>query len=69
MGQEITHEGLKPTDERVNAILENQNPKIRKEFKDIRSAYVSKYIKNFSHNIWPLRQLLRKDVEFLWMDE
>jgi hypothetical protein len=67
-GHIISSEGLKPDPEKISAILDMDPPKDKSELETILGmiVYLSKFAPNLSDIVYPLRQVLKKDVLFHW---
>ena len=63
-------DGLKPSEEKICAILEIPEPRNKKELQRFMGTvnYLGKFIPNLSGINQPLRQLLEKDVAWHWED-
>lgn len=70
VGHVFTKDGLKLDQEKVSAILNLEEPKDKKQLQVLLGmvTYVSKFLPNFSKVTESMRQLLRNDTEFLWLD-
>ena len=68
VGHEITSEGLKPDSEKVKAIKDMPAPSDQAGVQRILGVlnYLHKFIKHMSSKTAPLRELLHKDVAFIW---
>ena len=64
----ITSEGIKPDPMKVKAVQEMKPPADRKELETMLGmvTYLSKFAPNLAETTKPLRDLLKKDNEFLW---
>lgn len=71
LGHIISEHGLKVDLEKVAAIQRLREPSSKKQLQRLlgKFTYLSKFIKNFSDITSPLRELLKKDVEFIWENE
>lgn len=71
MGHVISEEGVQPDTENVKAIVNMPAPEDKKGLQRVlgMTKYLSQYIRNEAVLTAPLRQLLRKDSEWLWMPE
>ena len=60
--------GMRPDDEKIEAIIKLKEPKCKKELQRLLGMinYHSKYIPNLSKISAPLRELLQKDNAYLW---
>ena len=67
-GHVISADGLKPDPEKISAILKMRNPENRAELETLLGmiTYLTKFSQNLSEITSPMRELLRKDVEFRW---
>ncbi|XP_063361440.1 uncharacterized protein LOC134658236 [Cydia amplana] len=68
LGHIVTSEGLKPDPEKIETITKIKRPENIKELQRFLGliTYLSKFIKNMADITSPLRQLLHKDVEWVW---
>ncbi len=68
VGHEITSKGLKPDSEKVKAIKDMPAPSDQAGVQRFLGVlnYLHKFIKNMSAKTAPLRELLHKDVAFIW---
>ncbi|XP_017487155.1 PREDICTED: uncharacterized protein LOC108375524 [Rhagoletis zephyria] len=68
LGHIVSAEGVKPDPEKIETITKIKQPENVKELQRFLGmvTYVSKFIKNLADITQPLRQLLRKDVEWVW---
>ena len=71
IGHRIDQNGIRPLQDKLQAISELKHPENQKELKSFLGAiqYLSKYIENLSANTDILRQLLKKEVEWEWRTE
>ena len=71
IGHKINQNGIRPMEDKLDAILKLKEPKNEKELKSFLGAiqYLSKYIENLSANTDSLRQLLKKQTEWRWTEE
>ncbi|KAL1271927.1 hypothetical protein QQF64_030943 [Cirrhinus molitorella] len=71
MGHVISEDGVQPDNEKVEAIVNMPAPEDKKGLQRLlgMTKYLSQYIRNEAVLTAPLRQLLRKDSEWLWMPE
>lgn len=65
----IDEEGKRPSDEHIQAILDLQPPKNKKGLQKFLGVvnYLSQYIPNLADLTAPLRWLLRKDAQWVWV--
>ena len=70
VGHKLTGEGLKPTDQRIEAIVKMREPENQSELQTILGmlSYVSKFIPDLSELNAPLRDL-KKQTEWNWTTE
>lgn len=70
LGHVLTTDGIKIDRERVKAIIDMKEPTNQKELLRFLGMinYISRFIKNVSEITAPLRELIKKDVDFLWGD-
>ncbi|XP_059049470.1 uncharacterized protein K02A2.6-like [Achroia grisella] len=68
LGHIISQEGIQLGKDRIQSILDMKSPKNRKELERFLGVvnYISKFVPNFAIENAPLRNLLKKDVEFDW---
>ena len=71
VGHKIDQRGIRPLQDKLEAITKINKPKNEKELKSFLGAiqYLSKYIENLSANTDVLRKLLEKQNEWIWTDE
>ena len=71
MGLEIDENGIKPNEEKVEAILKLIPPKNTKELKSRLEAfqYMAKFLSKFSERTDRLRKLLKKNEKWEWGTE
>ena len=71
IGHKIDQNGIRPLQDKLMAIKELKSPNNEKELKSFLGAiqYLSKYIHNLSAQTDILRQLLKKDNEWIWTEE
>ena len=71
IGHKIDQNGIRPLQDQLMAIKNLKQPNNEKEFKSFLGAiqYLSKYIDNLSAQTDSLRQLLKKDTEWVWTEE
>ena len=71
VGNKIDQNGMRPLQDKLKAIQELKEPKNKKELKSFLGAiqYLSKYIENLSAQTDLLRQLLKKNNEWIWTPE
>ncbi|XP_053374915.1 uncharacterized protein LOC128547169 [Mercenaria mercenaria] len=67
-GHVISKQGLSPDPDKVSAIREMPIPENRSQLETVlgMSQYLARYAPRLSEVTLPLRELLAKDVEFLW---
>lgn len=70
LGHILSSDGLKPDKEKINAILEMEEPKNKKELQTILGmvTYINKFLPNLTNVTDSMRQLLRKNSEFVWTE-
>ncbi|XP_021340552.1 uncharacterized protein K02A2.6-like [Mizuhopecten yessoensis] len=68
MGNVITQEGLKPDADKIEAIVSMPTPDDMPALQRLLGMvnYLSKYIPNMSEITSPLRELLKKDIAWIW---
>lgn len=68
LGHRLTSNGIYPTDDKVTLIQGFRAPQSREEVRSFLGlvCYVAKFIPNLSTITFPLRELLKKEVEFKW---
>ena len=71
MGNIVSESGLKPDDEKIRAILEMPIPENKEELQRLLGMvnYFAQFIPNQSTITAPLRQLLKKDVDWIGLPE
>lgn len=71
LGHVVTSDGLKPDPEKLETISKIKRPENVKELQRFLGlvTYLSKFIENMADITCPLRQLLQKDVEWMWDHE
>ena len=71
MGNIVSESGLKPDDEKIRVILEMPVPERKEELQRLLGMvnYFAQFIPNQSTIRAPLRQLLKKDVDWMWLPE
>ena len=71
MGNIVSESGLKPDDEKIRAILEMPVPESKEELQRLLGMvnYFAQFIPNQSTITAPLQQLLKKDVDWMWLPE
>ena len=70
-GQDLSSEGVVPSEEKIGAVVNAQAPKNASEVRSFVQIvqYLSKFVPNFSQVAEPLRKLLRKGQPFVWGTE
>ena len=71
IGHRIDHVGIRPLQNKLLAIKELKQPINEKKLKSFLGAiqYLSKYIDNLSAQTDSLRQLLKKNNNWIWTEE
>ena len=71
IGHKIDQQGIRPLQDKLEAITKINIPNNEKELKSFLGAiqYLSKFIENLSANTDVLRKLLKKQIEWIWTDE
>ena len=71
IGHKIDQNGIRPLQDKLMAIKNLKQPNNEKELKSFLGAiqYLSKYINNLSAQTDSLRQLLKKDNDWIWTEE
>ena len=71
IGHKTDQNGIRPLQGKLMAIIELKRPNNEKELKSFLGAiqYLSKYINNLSAPTDSLRQLLKKDTEWIWTEK
>ena len=71
LGHEINENGIKPNDEKVEAILKLKPPENTKDLKSILGAiqYMAKFLPKLSEQTDRLRKLLKKNEPWIWGPE
>lgn len=64
----FSKEGVTPEPELVKSIIALEEPKSKKELQSVLGVtnYLFKFVHNMSQITEPLRQLLKKNVDFVW---
>jgi hypothetical protein len=70
-GHELTRDGVKPAQSKIDAISNMPAPVDKKGVMRLlgMATYLSRYCENFSHVTAPIRDLLKQDCEFIWRPE
>lgn len=70
MGHELTENGLRPSAQKIEAIVNMPSPTDKASLQRILgfATFLARYCKNFSETTAVLRELLVKDNEFCWRD-
>lgn len=70
-GHELTREGVKPAQSKIDAIVKMPAPVDKKGVMRLlgMATYLSRFCENFSHVTAPIRDLVKKDSEFVWRPE
>lgn len=68
LGYKISQEGLRPADDKVQAVNDFRRPKSASELRSFLGlvTYISQFIKDFSTKTEPLRQLMKKASKWEW---
>lgn len=71
LGCDLTKAGLSKNEDKVKAIIECPKPTNLSELRSFIGLinYYGKFIDNLANRIYPLYQLLKKDVKFIWSKE
>lgn len=71
LGHILSSTGVRPDDVKVQAILNMPSPTNQKELQRFLGmvTYLSKFIPNFSSHTDVLRQILKKDIAWHWLDQ
>ena len=71
LGLEIDENGIKPNEEKVEAILKLKPPENTKELKSFLGAiqYMAKFLPKLSERTDPLRKLLKKNEPWVWGEQ
>ena len=71
VGHQINQDGIRPLQDKLEAITKRNIPKNEKKLKSFLGAiqYLSKYIKNLSAQTDILRKILKKQNEWIWTEE
>jgi hypothetical protein len=71
MGNIITPDGLKPDPDKVKAIVEIPKPESKEDLRRFlgMANYLSQFIPNMSQVTAPLRDLLRREIQWMWGSE
>ena len=67
LGHIITAEGVKSDPDKVKAIVEMETPQTKVELQRFLGMinYLGKFVPNLSEKTAPLRELLKKDIDFV----
>lgn len=70
-GHELTRDGVKPAQSKIDAIVNMPAPVDKKGVMRLlgMATYLSRFCENFSHVTAPIRELLKQDSEFVWRPE
>lgn len=70
LGHVLSKDGIRPTDDKVSAILNSRPPQNREELRSFLGliTYVSKFIPDLATLNYPLRQLNKNEGIFKWTD-
>ena len=70
LGHTLSDKGLRPSDEKIKAISQISAPTTKKGVQSFLSlaGFYRRYIKDFSKKSHELRQLTKKDFDFVWTD-
>jgi hypothetical protein len=70
MGHELTENGLRPSAQKIEAIVKMPSPTDKTSLQRLLgfATFLARYCKNFSETTAVLRELLVKDHEFSWSD-
>ena len=71
LGDRISPQGVKPTAERIASITDAPAPTNKQELKSFLDilTYNARLLPNLSHILYPLHQLLQKNVTWVWKRE
>lgn len=71
LGDIVTADGFKPDPEKIKAIVEMPEPQCKQDLQRLLGMvnYLSQYIPNMSEITAPLRNLLKKNMQWVWYDE
>jgi len=71
MGHTISAQGLHPDPEKVRAVQELPTPNNKEDLQRFLGMinYLSRFVPNFSAETYPLRDLLRNDSEWCWLQQ
>ncbi|XP_063360657.1 uncharacterized protein K02A2.6-like [Cydia amplana] len=71
LGHLLTKDGIKPDPTKIDSIIKMEKPQNVKELQRLLGmiTYVAKFIPSLSQVCSPLRNLIKKDVEWLWSKE
>lgn len=71
LGQIFNKEGVRPNNEYIQAILAIEKPKNKKEVLRFLGMvnYLIKYLPSLSELSFPLRQLIKNNIEFVWTSD
>ena len=70
LGHTLSDKGLRPSDEKIKAISQISAPTTKKGVQSFLglAGFYRRYIKDFSKKSHELRQLTKKDSDFMWTD-
>lgn len=71
LGHKLTSEGIYPAEEKTLAIQQFRPPKDKEELRSFLGmvCFVAKFIPNLATVSFPLRELLKKNVRYIWQSE
>ena len=70
-GHKFTKDGVKPDDSKIKAIQDMPAPSSKKDVERLLGTvnYLAKFVPNLASITAPIRELLKKDIEFYWAHE
>ena len=70
-GHNFTKDGVKPDESKIKAIQDMPTPSSKKEIERLLGTvnYLAKFVPNLATITAPIRELLKKDIEFYWSHE
>jgi hypothetical protein len=70
-GHNFTKDGVKPDESKIKAIQDMPTPSSNKEIERLLGTvnYLAKCVPNLAMITAPIRELLKKDIEFYWSHE